>query len=1024
MLRHLVSSSLRFRLLVVALAFAVVAVGYRRSQDLPVDVFPEFAPPLIEIQTEAPGFSVEEIDEFVTVPLESSLVGTPGVSTVRSKSVLGLSSIVLILEGGADVLGSRQAVQERLATAVNFLPTSVRTPVMLAPLSALSRVMKVGISSKKLSMLELSDLIRWTVRPRLMSVPGVVNVAVWGQRDRELQIKIDPESLEANELTLDQLIETGRSASSVGAGGFIDTPNQRLSIVANLAAKTAAELARAPIESSQRPLRLGDVAEVVEGEAPLIGEGVIDGGLGLLLIVEKQPGANTLEVTRGVESALSALAPALTDVKVDPTIFRPATFIEMSVENLKHSLIIGIILVALVLAFFLFDWRTALISMTALPISLFVAVLVLDVLGHGINTMVLAGLIISLGEVVDDAIIDVENISRRLRLNKDSGQSVFRIILDASLEVRGAVGYGTMVIILVMIPVFFLEGLAGSFFRPLAWAYVLAILASLLTAVTLTPALSMMILSKRRGAGKTPPLIRVAIAIYRPVLNVVLKVPKIVVMIAVIILLSAGTLFTGFGEDFMPRFKEYDFLMHWVEKPGIGIDASRRITERVGVELMQVPGVRNFGAHIGRAEVADEVVGPDFTELWISIDPKADYDDTIKRVAEVIDGYPGLYRDLLTYLKERIKEVLTGTSASIVVRIHGSDLAVLREQADEVAKKLKSVEGLINLKVEHQVLVPRLQIDLKPDSIESFGLAPSRVRKTLNTFVNGNIVGEIFEGQRMYRVVVRGNPEKVQDPEAIARLPIDLPGGGYVPLGDVAHIAFAPSPNVIKRDGGSRRIDVVGNVEGRDLASVATEVENTVMTHSFPRGYHPEFLGEYKAQKEARTQLLSLCALSILGILVLLQTNFKSLRATLIVFLALPFSLAGGVLAVYFSGGVLSLGSFIGFVTVLGVGARNSIMMIDHYRHLELEEGIPFGMELVRRGAEERLAPILMTALTTALALIPIVAAAGKPGTEIEHPMAIVILGGLLSSLILNLLVIPPIYIAFGKGAAQRGDIE
>lgn len=1020
----LISTSLRMKTLVIALGIALIVIGIRTSDDIPLDVFPEFAPPVVEIQTEAPGIPTEEVESLVTVPIENSLNGIPYVQTIRSKSVLGLSSVRLIFNRGTDLLLARQLVQERLAQAIPQLPTIAKRPVILPPLSSLSRAMKIGLSAKetpdgkKLSQMDLTVLSKWTIRPRLMAIEGVANVAIWGDYDRQMQVLVDPDRLNANKITLKQLELAVTSATPVGSGGVIQTPTQTIPIRIASDVSTPEDLERKlVVAQGQNRILIGDVAKVQIGSPPPIGDAIINDGPGIMLIVEKQPWANTLEVTRNVEAAMDALAPALKGVEVDTTIFRPATFIERALENLTRSLLIGCGLVIAVLILFLFDWRAALISSIAIPLSLIAAALILYFQGGTINTMVLAGLIIALGEVVDDAIIDVENILRRLKLNRESEnpKSAFRVVLDASLEVRSAVVYASLIVVLTLIPVFFLEGLAGSFFRPLAAAYVLAILASLVVALTITPALSLVLLPRSAQRRRDAPLSAILKRAYRAILPGVVKRP--IVVSASILLLLGGAVggMTQLGDELLPKFKETDFLMHWVEKPGVGVEAMNRITIRASKELREIEGVRNFGAHIGRAEVADEVVGPNFTELWISIDENVDYDKTVAKVQEVVDGYPGLYRDLLTYLTERIKEVLTGASGAIVVRIYGPDLQELRDKAQEVAAVMKKVEGVTNLKVEPQVLVPQIVVRLRPGAEAIHGITTDQVMQTINTLVKGRKVGEIYEEQKIYNVMTWGEPKVRHDLESIRRLQIDAPNGGLVPLKDVATIDVVPAPNSIQREGNSRRIDVQCNVEGRDLGSVAREIEDRVPKEvNFKRGYHPEFLGEHAEAQASKRRLLLLSIFSVVGIFVLLQTDFQSARLALLVLLTLPFALIGGIVGAFLGGGVISLGSLIGFVTVLGVAARNGIMLIGHYRHLQREEGMPFGMELILRGAEERLVPILMTALTTGLALVPLVISGNLPGHEIEYPMAFVILGGLTTSTLLNLIVVPVLYAAWG----------
>ena len=1023
-MRWLVAVSLRNRIIVVALALLLVVFAFRTLRTTPLDVFPEFAPPLVEVQTEAPGLSTHDVEALVTVPLEASLNGVPGLRTIRSKSVLGLSSVVLILDPSADVMTSRQMVQERLSRAASALPAIAHPPVMLSPVSSLSRVMKIGLTSESLSQVEMSTLAKWTIRPRLMAIPGVANVAIWGQRDRQIQVLVDPARLQAHAVTVDDVVKAAGEAVSLQAGGFLDTPNQRLAITHAAAVQSARDLEGIVVASRNgAALRIGDVATVVEGFPQPIGDAVINSRPGLLLIVEKQLGANTLEVTRDVEAALAALKPALAGISVDPAIFRPATFIEMSLRNLSRALLIGCVLVIVVLLVFLADWRTALISSTAIPLSLLAAGLLLHYRGGTLDTMVLAGLVIALGEVVDDAIIDVENIVRRLRLNQQAAQPApaIRVVLDASMEVRSAVLYGSLIVVIVFVPVFMLDGLAGAFFRPLALSYVLAILASLAVALTVTPALALLLLPAHLDRRES----RLVVGLrerYRRMLPTFVERPRMALgALALMLVLTAATV-PFLGEEFLPRFREYDFLMHWVEKPGTSLEAMRRITERASRELMAVPGVRNFGSHIGRAEVADEVVGPNFTELWISLDPSVDYEATVARLQSIVDGYPGLYRDLLTYLRERIKEVLTGASATIVVRVYGPELEPLRTQAQAVRRALADVGGVADLTVQAQVVVPKIDVRFDPDRAAAFGLTPGQVRRAAATVMQGTKVGEFYETQRLFDVVVWGTPEVRRNLDAVRALQVPVAGGGLVPLGSVAHVEVTPTPNEITREGGSRRIDVTSNVAGRDLGAVARDISSRVAALSFPAGYYAEVLGEYAEREASSTRLRLLGVGALAAIFLILLGDFGSPRLAALVFLTLPFALVGAIVATFLTGGVLSLGSLVGLVTVVGISARNGIMLVSHYRHLELSEGVPFGRELVVRGAEERLAPILMTALATGLALVPIVLGGSRAGYEIEHPLAVVILGGLVTSTLLNLFIVPALYLRYGRPAAATAE--
>jgi CzcA family heavy metal efflux pump len=1025
MLRWLIGASLHQRVLIMAIAAVLIILGVRSTQNVPLDVFPEFAPPIVEVQTEAPGLSTEEIENLVTIPLEVAVNGVPGLGVLRSKSVLGLSSVVVVFKQGSDVIRARQLVQERVAMVAPRLPLGIRPPVMLPPLSATSRAMKIGVSSKTLDQMELSQLIRWTIRPRLMAVPGVANVAVWGMRDRQLQVLVDPVRLNASGVTLAEVQRAAGDASVIASGGFVDTPNQRFAVRHLSPVETAADLSRTVIKlSNNAPVRLGDVATVTEGFAAPIGGAIINDQPGMLLIVEKQQGGNTLDVSKGVEAALAELKPGLTGVEVDSTIFRPATFIERSLSNLTEAMWLGCILVALVLIVFTRDWRAATISLTAIPLSLLGAALALSWMGASINTMVIAGLVIALGEIVDDAIIDVENIGRRLRLNRQAVSPLpsLQVVLAASLEVRSAVVFASLIVILVFLPVFFLSGVAGSFFRPLALAYMLAIAASLLVALTITPALCLMLLPKAPLEHREPPLVGFLKARYRVFLPGIVGRPTLAMVI-----IAVGLLFAGFGyvtakSQFLPNFRETDFLMHFVEKPGASVEAMERITILASKELRSIPGVRNFGSHIGRAEQGDEVYGPNFTELWISLDEKAPYDASVKKIQEAIDGYPGLTRDLLTYLRERIKEVLTGAGATIVVRIYGPELEGLRATAAKVEAAIKDVPGVADLKVEQQTLAPQIQIAPRPDAMAAYGLTSGEVRRAAATLIAGTKVGEIYRNQMAFDVAVWSEPAVRSDLRALQNLLITSAAGAQVRLSDVADVRIAPAANEIRRENGSRRIDVTMNISGPNLAGVAQAVEQRVSQMQFERGYHPEFLGEYAALQASQRQLLSLGGLCLAGILLLVWLEFRSLRITALVGVSLPFALLGGVVAVMLSGGTMSLGSLVGFVTVIGISARNGIMLLSHYQHLEEREGEAFGPQLILRGAEERLVPILMTASCAALALLPLVVRGDAPGHEIEHPMALVILGGLVTSTALNLLLMPALYARFGK--ARRAEFS
>jgi CzcA family heavy metal efflux pump len=1034
MMRWIVGSSLKFRYLVVGLAVAMMVFGGGLLRAMPVDVFPEFAPPKVEVHTAAIGLSAADVEALITVPMEEALNGVPGLDVMRSKSVPQYSTIVMIFEPGTDLMTARQQVAERMQTAIPTLPTWAAPPVMLQPLSSTSRLMKIGLTSDELSMMDMSMIAYWKIRANLLRIPGVANVAIWGERLQMMQVQADPQRLKANDVSLDEVMEVTADAldagllqysdgAVIGTGGFIDTPNQRLGIRHTLPIVTPDDLAQVVVEERDgKPLRLGDVANVVEDHQPLLGDAVINDGPGLMLIVEKLPWGNTLEVTRQVEAALEEMKPGLPGLQIDSTIFRPASFIEMAIENLTMALFLGVLLVVLVLVAFLFEWRTALISVIAIPLSLIAAGMVLYLRGATINTMVLAGFVISVGVVVDDAIIDIENIVRRLRQAREEGsdKSTASIILDGSLEVRSAIVYATLIDAAALLPIFFLGGLSGAFFRPLAISYALAVLASMVVALTVTPALALILLRKAPLEKRVSPLVPWLQRGYGGVLERIVRKPGYAFLTVVVVVVMGVGSFTQLGNTLLPEFKERDFLMHWVTDPSASHTEEVRITTLASKELRAIPGVRNFGAHIGQALLGDEPYGIYFGENWISVDPSVDYDKTRAAIQEVVDGYPGVKRDVQTYLKERMKEVLTGSGYSIVVRVYGPDQEVLKAKADEIHEKLGGIDGVVDEHVGTQLVnIPQVEVEVDLAAAQKYGLKPGDVRRAAATLMAGEEVGDIFRGGKAYDVVVWSEPAVRQNVTNIRELLIDTPDGGHVRLDDVADVRLAPTPNSIAHENLSRRLDVEANVSGRDLGSVVGDVERAVQQVEFPREYHAEVLGEWAERQAAQETMRNLGILAAVAVFFLLVASFGNIGLAALIFLTLPSALVGGIIATRITDPVISLGSLVGFFTILGIAARNGIMMISHYQHLEREEGEEFGPGLIIRGAKERLAPILMTALATGLALVPLVYKGSIPGHEIEHPMAVVILGGLVTSTLLNLFVVPSLYLRFGR---SKGD--
>ncbi len=1035
LMRSIISSSLRFRHLVVAAAIGMMVLGITVLPKMHVDVFPEFAPPRVLIQTACVGLSTSDVEQLVTVPLEAALNGIQGLDDMRSKSVPQLSSIELLFKPGTDLLRARQLVQERVATASPSLPTWAAPPVMLAPVSATGRAMQIGMTSKTHSLIEMSMTAYWTIRARLLRVPGVANVAIWNERLQLMTVQAQPSKLQARGVSLNQVMQTTADAvdsgllkfstgAVIGTGGMIDTPNQRIGIRNVLPIVTPADLAKVPVTktASGKAVRLGDVAVVAETHQPLIGDAIIDGGPGILLVVEKLPWANSLQMTAGIERAIKDLQPGLPGITFDTKVFQQADFIKLAIANLTQALVLGFILVVVILALFLFEWRVALISLLTIPLSLMATMLVLYWRGATINTMTLAGLVIALGAVVDDAIIDVENITRRLREERlrGGGRSTSAVILGACLEVRSPIVYATLIIVAASIPVFLLVGLTGAFFQPLALSYTLAIAASMMVALTVTPALALLLLRRAPIERRKSPLVGWLQKVYTAGLARIIVRPIAAYATFAVVTIVGVAVYPLLGQSLFPGFKERDFLIHWVSPPGTSSAEMERSTAEISKELLAIPGVQSAGAHIGQALLGEEVAGVNLGEIWVSLAPSADYATTIGRIRSVANGYPGLYREVQTYLDERIEEVLTGGKEPIVVRTYGEDLKTLRAKSDQILKLVRSVRGVIDAHRDISTDVPQVDVTVNLAKAEKYGLKPGDVRRDAATLVAGEEVGDIFRAGKAYDVVVWSPQGARSSFSDIANLPIDVPSGGRIRLGEVANVALRPNPNAIDRQGDSRYLDVGANVEGRDLGSVVNDIRHKLASVRLGRGYHLELLGEYQERQNAQSRLFESSLIAAALILLLLQASFDRWRLAVLTFLTLPMALVGGVLAAWGTGGVISLGSLVGFFTVFGIAARNGILLINHCQHLEDNEGMAFGPALVLRAARERLSPILMTSLATGLALVPLVVLGERPGHEIEHPLAVVILGGLVTSTLLNLLVVPSLYLRFARGSRGR----
>ena len=1028
-MRWIVARSLRFRWLAVFGAAAVLFFGFLQARDAPLDVFPEFAPPIVEVQTIALGNTSTEVEELITIPIEDALNGIEGLDKMRSYSVEQLSSIKLYFKRGTDLYRSRQLVQERLAGVTSQLPTWASPPFMMPPLSSTARVMKIGMTSSDLSMEEMSAIAYWKIRQRLLRVPGVANVLIYGERLQQRHVQVDPELLAKYGVSLTDVMETTANALdagvlqfaqafTVGTGGFVESSDGRMNVRNVQPIVTEGDLAQVAVEKANgQVVRLSDLGNFVEDHIPLWGDALIDQRPGLMLIVQKLPRANTLEVTHGVEDAMDEMRPGLPGITIQTDLFRPATFIDRAIHNLFTALVLGVMLVVLILAAFLLEWRTAFISLLAIPISLVGAVLILELFDVVINVMILAGLVVAIGVVVDDAIIDVENIVRRLREARAEGRktSTFQVVLDASVEVRSAIIYATLIDVVAILPVFFLGGLSGAFFKPLVLAYGLAVMVSLLIATTVTPALCFLLLSKGHTQRESP-LTRALRRGYGVVLARVIARPHPAIVTAALTIGVGLVVFPTLGQSLLPSFKENDLITYWATKPGTSLPETMRIAARgCGDYQEAVPAVEHCSSHAGQALLGDEIHGVNFDEQWVHLDPDADYDQAVAGLREVIDSYPGLYRTMQTYLRERVKEVLSGANEAIVVRVFGPDINVLSQKAEEIAAKMGGIDGIIDERVEQIEQIPQIEVEVDVDAARRYGITPGHVRRQSSVLLASEEVGDIFAGGKAYDVHVWSIPSARDSVTDVENLPIDTPSGAQVPLHRVADVRISPIANTIKHEEQSRRVDAVADVAGRDLASTVDDVKAQLDEVDFPPGYHAEVLGEAPELNAAQNHLLIYGLIAVALIFFLIQAGLGSTRLALLVMLLLPMAIAGAVLAAKATTGILELGSLVGFLTVLGIAGRNGILMISHFQHLERVEGVPFGPKLVLRGAQERLAPILMTASATGFALVPLVVAGTVPGNEIEHPLAVTILGGLVTATLLNLFVLPSLYLAFAK---------
>lgn len=1029
MLNRIVQFSLRHRAVVVALGIVVIAYGIYVSSSTRLDVFPEFAPPQVVIQTEAPGLSSQEVEQLVTLPIETELNGTPSLQAIRSQSIQGLSVVTLVFRDGTDIYRARQTITERLGEVISRLPQNVGPPRMGALTSSTSLTLVMGLTSTNRTPMELRTFADWTFRPYILSVPGVAKVDVFGGDIRQLQVQVKPDRLQAYGLSLDQVLTAAGQTTGVRGAGYVDNPNQRIvirTVGQTLTPELLGEAVLLPHEGLS--VRLRDVAEVREAPAPKFGDAQVNGRSGVVLLAYAQYQANTMIVTRALETALQQMKPALAAERIDldTGLFRPANFIETSLRNVDHSLLIGGALVAVVLFLFLLDLRTAFISFVSIPLSLLAAVIVLNWAGASINTITLGGFAIAIGVVVDDAIIDVENILRRLRENSilQQPRPLFQVVLAASLEVRSAVVYATFIVAMVFVPILTMSGVQGRLFAPLGVSFILATLASLAVALTVTPALCYLILSKASPHAE-PKYIRWLKEQHRRWLQGASRRPRVVIALAVIVCLGAAATLPFFGGEFLPEFREGHYILHMVTVPGTSLDESMRLGKLVTAELLKNSHIRSVSQEAGRAENGEDTFGPHYSELNVDLKPLEgeEAEATEREIRAALGKFPGVSFTVMSFLAERMEETISGTTAQFVIDIFGNNLDLLDQKAAQVRLVLAGVSGAVDVNIEAQPGLPEMTVSLRHDRLLQYGFQPVDVLEAIQTAYQGSIVSQIFDGNRVFDVAVLLDPASRQKPETLGSLQLRNAIGTAIPLRELAHVSPSSGRYSVIHEGAQRLQQVTCNVEGRDLASFSDEVKRKIATKiSFPSGVFVIYTGSAQAESVAKHELLVHSLLAAAGIVLLLALLFGSGSNLLLILANLPFALVGGVLAVFATGDLLSVGSLVGFVTLFGITMRNSIMMISHFEHLVQKEGMVWGLDAAIRGASERLPPILMTALVTALGLLPLAIGAGEAGREIEGPMAIVILGGLLTSTALNLLVLPTLAMRYGRFTNRRPE--
>lgn len=1033
MLDRIIKYSLTHRLIVVAVAALIVAYGGWTLVHLPVDVFPDLNRPTVNILTEGHGMAPEEVETLVTFPLETSLNGLPGVERVRSSSGVGLSVIYVEFKWDTDIYRNRQMVQEKIALAKEKLPQNI-TPVLGPISSIMGEIQFVGLSSpeNKISPMELRTFADWTLRPRLMSIPGVSQVISTGGGVRQFQILISAEKLQKLQLTLDDVEHYLADVSKNSTGGFINL-NQQEYLIRNIGAVSEKDDIMASVVGMHlgRPVLVKDIAEVVEGPQIKRGDGSINARPGVILSIQKQPGANTIELSKKIDTALEQLKQTLpAGIELQPHLFRQSTFIETAIDNVKMALRDGVILVLIVLFLFLMNFRTTAITMTAIPLSFVLTAIVFKFFDISVNTMTLGGLAIAIGELVDDAIVDVENVYRRLRENKllEKPRNTLLVIYEASSEVRNSIVIATLIVVLVFIPLFSMGGIEGRLFIPLGISYIISLLASMIVSLTVTPALCSYFLSNSELLEhKDSTLVRFLKKRQEKILQKTLDNPKPVFIFTGALLISALTLSLFLGRDFLPHFNEGSATVTVTAAPGISMEESNKIGTQAELLILKTPEVATVARRTGRAEMDEHAEGVNTSE--IEVDFKSEGRNrgiVLEEIRKNLESIPEIAVNVGQPISHRLDHLLSGVKAQIAIKVFGPELSTLRAKGAEVYEAIKDVPGLVDLQVEQQVLIPQVKIHLLREEASRYGISVGDLATLLEKSLQGEVVGQILEGHKTVDVFMRFDDKSRTDLELIKKTPVKImPDGSRITVEKVADVYESTGPNIIQRENAQRRIVVQANSAERSLDTIIRDIQENVQKKvELPPGYYIVYGGQYESQQAASKLMILLATGSILTIFLILLAHFKSNFIALQVMLNIPMAFIGGIFAIYFTGGTLSVASLVAFVTLCGIASRNGIMMISHYLHLMRHEGEEFTKAMVIRGTLERLVPVLMTALTAVLGLLPLALSPGAPGREILHPVAIVIVGGLLSSTLLDMYLTPAVFYYFGKKSALRSINE